>query len=62
MSGNVIPYNPLDKKNLGASVAEALLERGTVPLGDVVAGKFDGAGIYVLYYTGSFAPYEPLPL
>jgi len=25
MSENIIPFNPLDKKNLGASVAEALL-------------------------------------
>lgn len=57
---NDIPYNPLDRKNLGASVAEALLERNVLPLTDVVDARFEGAGIYVLYYTGSFAPYAPL--
>jgi hypothetical protein len=29
------PYNPLDKKNLGASVAEALLGRKPRPLGEL---------------------------
>lgn len=28
MTGKVIPFNPLDKQNLGASVAEALLGNG----------------------------------
>lgn len=52
------PYNPLDRQNLGASVAEALLERPVHPLGerlDVI-----GAGIYVIYYTGAFNAYESL--
>lgn len=44
------PYNPLDKKNLGASVAEALLERTVHPLGKLEV--FVGAGIYAIYYTG----------
>ncbi|MEC4562686.1 Eco29kI family restriction endonuclease [Pseudomonas inefficax] len=55
MTGKVIPFNPLDKKNLGASVAEALLTKEVHPLGDVPV--FEGAGIYAIYYTGNFAPY-----
>lgn len=49
------PFNPLDRKNLGASVAEALLERDPVPLGNI--GSFKGAGVYAIYYTGDFAAY-----
>ena len=52
------PYNPLDKKNLGASVAEALLGRKVHPLGSIKG--FAGAGLYALYYTGNFPAYEPL--
>ncbi|HFF0322705.1 TPA: Eco29kI family restriction endonuclease [Pseudomonas aeruginosa] len=55
MTGKVIPFNPLDKKNLGASVAEALLTKEVHPLGDLPV--FEGAGIYAIYYTGVFAPY-----
>lgn len=53
-----LPFNPLDKKNLGASVAEALLSRPANPLASL--GRFHGAGIYALYYTGSFSPYARL--
>ena len=52
------PYNPLDKKNLGASVAEALLSRHAVPLAEL--NSLDGAGIYAIYYTGDFAAYSAL--
>ncbi|WP_022726949.1 Eco29kI family restriction endonuclease [Fodinicurvata sediminis] len=51
-------YNPLDKRNLGASVAEALLERDPVRLDDLES--FEGAGVYALYYTGPFEPYRPM--
>ncbi len=54
----VKPYNPLDKTNLGASVAEALLGRRPAPLGEL--RSFDGAGIYAIYYTGDFAAYASL--
>src|SRR5690606_5879051 len=52
------PYNPLDKKNLAESVAEAMLARPveTLPPPD----SFIGSGIYALYYTGNFAPYKRL--
>lgn len=58
MSGNVIPFNPLDKRNLGASVADALLAGQVHPLGNIP--PFLGAGIYALYYTGPFQAYEIL--
>lgn len=50
------PYNPLDKRNLGASVAEALLGRKPRPLGELKA--FHGAGIYSIYYRGPFPAYQ----
>jgi len=56
MTAKVIPFNPLDKKNLGASVAEALLSREVHPLGKLTS--FDGAGIYAIYYTGTFEAYR----
>lgn len=58
MTGKVIPFNPLDKKNLGASVAEALLTKEVHPLGGVTA--FEGAGIYAIYYTGDFPAYQQI--
>lgn len=50
------PYNPLDKTNLGASVADALL--GRKPRKLLGLKRFDGAGIYALslFYQGRFAP------
>lgn len=56
--GNIIPFNPLDKKNLGASVAEAMLEQTPIPLGKLQS--FIGVGIYAIYYVGSFEAYLPL--
>jgi len=58
VTGKVIPFNPLDKKNLGASVAEALLTKEAQPLSDLSA--FEGAGIYALYYLGDFKPYAQI--
>jgi len=55
MSG---PYNPLDKMNLGRSVAEALLLRPIADLGQT--GELVGAGVYAIYYTGGFEPYRPV--
>ncbi|KXF77847.1 restriction endonuclease [Paramesorhizobium deserti] len=52
------PYNPLDKLNLGKSVAEALLDQPEYPIGDIPA--FEGAGIYVIYYRGDYPPYAPI--
>lgn len=51
-------YNPLDKINLGKSVAEALLEQPVHAL-DAIP-PFEGAGIYALYYQGDFPAYAPV--
>jgi hypothetical protein len=53
-----VPYNPLDKLNLGESVASALLKRPVGPLPPL--RRFVGAGIYAIYYVGNFAPYGPV--
>ena len=52
------PFNPLDRVNLGVSVAQALLQQEPVSLGKIK--PFNGAGIYAIYYTGNFKPYEPI--
>lgn len=50
------PYNPLDKRHLGLSVAQALLQRPVYAL--TALRPFDGAGIYAIYYTGAFPTYQ----
>lgn len=52
------PYNPLDKKNLGISVADAMLTKTVSPLPP--ADRFVGAGIYAIYYVGDFQSYAPI--
>ena len=52
------PFNPLDKLNLGESVANALLKRNVGPLPP--KERFVGAGIYAIYYTGDFRAYRPI--
>jgi hypothetical protein len=51
-------YNPLAKINLGESVEKALLESPahTLP----IKKSFQGAGIYAIYYSGSFSAYKPI--
>jgi hypothetical protein len=51
-------FNPLDKRNLGESVAGALLKRPVGPLPP--KEKFVGAGIYAIYYEGDFPVYRPI--
>lgn len=48
------PFNPLDKKNLGASVAKELLFR---PVELLPPQAFEGAGVYAIYYAGLHQPY-----
>jgi hypothetical protein len=50
------PFNPLDKRNLGESLATALLNRPVGPLPPVE--QFNGAGIYAIYYLGAFEAYD----
>lgn len=51
-------FNPLDLRNLGDSIARAMGESEPAPLGSLP--KFNGAGIYALYYAGDHAAYAPL--
>lgn len=50
------PYNPLDRVELGKSVERALLARPLIPLPPTQ--RFTGAGLYAIYYVGSFPVYE----
>lgn len=56
--GELIPFNPLDKRNLAASIGNALEESRAYPLGGL--DRFEGAGVYALYYQGPFHAYAPL--
>ena len=56
MQGQILPFNPLDKKNLGSSVAEALVSSTAHPLGEIP--PFNGVGIYAIYYCGPFEAYK----
>ena len=51
------PYNPLEKENLGKSVADSLLQQEPIALSKLK--RFPGAGVYVIYYTGQFDAYAP---
>lgn len=52
------PYNPLEKENLGKSVADSLIKQKPVPLGSLE--RFSGAGVYAIYYIGDFDIYSKL--
>ena len=54
----MVGFNPLDKVNLGRSVAEAMLESEAHPLRGL--RRFNGAGLYALYYSGPFAAYAAI--
>jgi len=53
-------YNPLDKRNLGVSVADALLAKALGPLPP--EEPFIGAGVYAIYYKGGFPAYRTISL
>jgi hypothetical protein len=51
-------FNPLDKRNLGESIAEAIFKREVFPLKKLPS--FEGAGIYAIYYKGNFPLYKKI--
>jgi hypothetical protein len=50
------PFNPLDKINLGKSVANAIYSSPANQLSKIES--FSGAGIYAIYYKGPFLQYS----
>ncbi len=53
-----VPYDPLDLRTLAESMVKVVLEQPVYPLSTLT--PFEGSGIYVLYYTGEFEPYETI--
>lgn len=51
-------YNPLEKLNLAQSIKAAILANDVLSLGS--SSEISGAGVYVLYYNGSYPPYAEL--
>lgn len=49
-------YNPLEKQHLAEQVARVLLEQPRQRLASLE--PFEGAGVYVIYYSGPFPPYS----
>ncbi len=58
MTSKITPYNPLEKRNLAKSVCIAMIRQPATPLAEVPV--FEGAGIYAIYYVGSFKPYAEI--
>jgi len=52
------PFDPLNKRNLGISVANAIFDQEIFSLNSLQS--FTGAGIYALYYKGSFPLYKKI--
>ncbi len=57
-TNKIPPFNPLDKTNLGESVAKAVLQQPVGPLPPIE--PFNGAGVYAIYYEGDFSLYKEL--
>jgi len=52
------PYDPLDLRTLAENMVRVVLEQPLLRLASLE--PFEGSGIYVIYYTGDFPPYEPI--
>jgi hypothetical protein len=48
-------YDPLDYENLARNIADELMRRRVYQLPP--EQRFDGAGIYAIFYNGNFKPY-----
>ncbi|MDR1388674.1 MAG: Eco29kI family restriction endonuclease [Treponema sp.] len=57
---DLIPFNPLDKRNLATSIADTIFEQEVHPLSELQ--PFNGAGIYAIYYKGDFPLYKNMTL
>lgn len=57
---SIEPFNPLDIESLADSIISRLVRVPPVPMGKIP--RFEGAGIYAIYYTGDFPCYELLSL
>lgn len=53
-------FDPLSYENLGISISRALDEQPVIPLSSVQ--RFNGAGVYALFYSGDFPAYRDLAL
>jgi len=51
-------FNPLDKRNLGVSIADAIFRSEIHSLKTLCS--FNGAGIYTIYYKGDFPLYTKI--
>jgi hypothetical protein len=51
-------FNPLDKRNLGVSIADAIFKKEISQLKEL--SSFNGAGIYAIYYKGNFSLYKKI--
>ena len=58
MSWQPTVFNPLSFESLSNSIARELSQVPTCPLEDLP--RFEGPGIYALYYTGDFPAYAPM--
>jgi len=55
---NIEIFNPLDKRNLGISIADAIFKQEVYSLKTLT--PFNGAGIYAIYYNGEFPHYTKI--
>lgn len=53
-------YDPMDTEHVTAAICQELERQPLIPL-DPLVGRFDGSGLYAIYYTGRSVPlYTPL--
>lgn len=58
MSWQPTTFNPLSFESISRSIAQELSQVPTTPLEGLP--RFEGPGIYALYYTGDFPAYRPI--
>ncbi len=58
MSNELTPFNPLTKRHLAGTIVSKLLKQPAMPLPP--SERFNGAGIYLIYYSGPFPIYRAI--